>query len=110
MNRQFLFKNYFWIAIFVAILAVALIFYFYEDGRMPLIGSVLATFLAFCHFIQQQRLAEISLFKDLFVEFNARYDKINDDLSAVVSSDNNLTEKQRADIINYFNHRMKICE
>lgn len=103
VNRNFVFRNYWWLAILAAALAVAAILYFYKDGRMPLIGSALATFLAFCYFVQQQRLAEISLFKTLFTEFNARYDKLNGPLAAVISAGSNLNEEQRQDVIDYFN-------
>jgi hypothetical protein len=103
ISRQFLFKNYWWIVILLAVVSVLLIFYFCEDGREPLIASVLTTALAFCYFVQQQRLAEISLFKTLFTEFNARYDKLNGPLRAVTSVGSHLTDEQRDNVIDYFN-------
>lgn len=103
MNRHFIFRNYWWLALLGIALAVSLILFFYKDGRMPLIGSVLATFLAFCYFIQQQRLAEISLFKTLFTEFNARYDSLNGHLSSTLSVHPDLTDEQRDKIVDYFN-------
>jgi hypothetical protein len=103
MIRRFLFRNYWWLALLGVALSVSLILYFYQNGRMPLIGSVLATFLAFCYFVQQQRLAEISLFKSLFTEFNARYDKLNGCLAQILSSNEDLTQKQRDTVIDYFN-------
>ena len=103
MTRHFIFRNYWWLALLGAILSVVLILYFYQDNRMPLIGSVLATLLAFCYFVQQQRLAEITLFKSLFTEFNGRYDKLNGSLSKIRKSNLELTEKQSDDVIDYFN-------
>lgn len=70
---------------------------------MPLIGSVLATFLAFCYFIQQQRLAEIALFKTLFTEFNARYDDLNEHLGTALKSYPTLTDTHVEKIVDYFN-------
>ena len=51
---------------------------FASNDRISLVGSVVAGGLGFCYFVQQQRLSEHV--KDLFTEFNARYDRMNDEL------------------------------
>lgn len=103
MSRQFLFRNYSWLALLGVTLAAALILYFYKDRSLPLLGSVLTTGLAFCYFIQQQRLAETSLFKSLFTEFNARYDKLNGPLSEIPESDEGISREAKKCVIDYFN-------
>ena len=59
---------------------------FASNDRISLVGSVVAGGLGFCYFVQQQRLSETSLFKDLFTEFNARYDRMNDKLLEIHGS------------------------
>ena len=103
MNRYTMFRHYWWLISLATVLAISLIVYFYQDGRMPLIGSVLATGLAFIYFVQQQRLAETSLFKELFTEFNSRYDKLNDKLVALRGQTKELTVEQKAVLLDYFN-------
>ena len=39
--------------------------------------------LSILYFLQKQKLEEIRMFKDLFVEFNGRYDRINDCLDSI---------------------------
>jgi hypothetical protein len=103
MKRQFIFKHYALLALLVAGLSVAIILFFYKEGRMPLIGSVLATILTFCYFIQQQRLSEATLFKSLFTEFNSRYNELNGRLTAIALHDADLSPEQRETVIDYFN-------
>jgi hypothetical protein len=70
---------------------------------MPLIGSVLATGLAFIYFVQQQKLAETSLFKELFTEFNQRYDSLNEKLVALRGETSELTPEKKGIVLDYFN-------
>ena len=107
MSRHFLFRHYWWIAIVIAICAITLIMCLAETDQMPFVGSVVATVLAFCYFVQQQRLAETILFKQLFTEFNCRYDKLNDKLLEIAQYQDqsvmNLEQGHRNKIVDYFN-------
>jgi len=51
----------------------------------------------FFYFVYRQHLDETKLFKDLFVDFNARYDKLNDRLNAILSHprEGELSERPR---------------
>lgn len=102
LKRQFLFRNYWWIAIVGALVALMLIFWRLPHQSVTLVGSVVATALAFCYFVQQQKLSETLLFKSLFTEFNIRYDEFNADLMRISQSDRiTLSDEER--LVDYFN-------
>ena len=103
MNRHFLFRHYWWISIVGAISAISFIFCNIKNEPIPLIGSVVAAALAFCYFVQQQRLAEIVLFKDLFTQFNHRYDSLNDKLFEITNNQGEQKFNHRETIVDYFN-------
>ena len=103
MNRYWLFHNYWWIAILISLICITSIILLSLDNQFILIGSIIASGLGFCYFVQQQRLAEINLFKDIFTNFNNRYDKINDKLYMILKSHNKLTPIKMKFIYDYFN-------
>lgn len=103
MNRQVIFRHYASIAFICAAVGITAVLVFATSDRMPLIGSVIAAILAFCYFVQQQKLAEISLFKDLFTEFNRRYDVLNDRLAQIEASGAQMDPAGRQIIVDYFN-------
>jgi hypothetical protein len=47
---------------------------------VPAIGGV----TGFTYFLYRQHLDEAKLFKELFAEFNARYDALNNDLNTIL--------------------------
>jgi hypothetical protein len=59
--------------------------------------------LGFCYFVQQQKLAETTLFKQLFSEFNARYDGMNGRLAAIAELDIAPDENEKVEVVDYFN-------
>ena len=102
MNRHFIFRNYWWIALAIGGGTALLFFQFGGDERVGLVGAVIAGTLGFCYFVQQQKLAETSLFHQIFTSFNARYDQLNGPLAALLS-ERDLTTEQRSLIVDYFN-------
>jgi hypothetical protein len=68
-----------------------------------LVGSVVAATLGFCYFVQQQKLAETTLFKQLFSEFNARYDGMNGRLAAIANLGIAPDENEKVEVVDYFN-------
>lgn len=60
---------------------------------------------AFYYFVQKQKLDETRLMKELFTEFNHRYDGLNDRLNAIREQDhrNELTPCERNTLYDYFN-------
>lgn len=102
MNRHFIFRNYWWIALAIGGGTALLAVQFGGDERVGLVGTVIAGTLGFCYFVQQQKLAETSLFHQIFTNFNARYDQLNGPLAALLS-ERDLTTEQRSLIVDYFN-------
>src|ERR1700730_1649451 len=73
--------------------------------RQELLVSAIGGAAAFIYFLYRQHLDEAKLFKELFVEFNARYDALNDDLNAILFGppEGLLSSDEREHIFNYFN-------
>src|SRR4051794_30481675 len=56
------------------------------------------------YFIQKQKLEELLLFKQLFTEFNARYDDLNDAVNNIVMNHkDSLTLAEKNTLNDYFN-------
>jgi hypothetical protein len=56
------------------------------------------------YFVQKQKLEELLLFKQLFTEFNARYDKMNEAVNAILTNpENSLTLSEKNTLNDYFN-------
>ena len=69
------------------------------------IVSLAGVALSLIYFIQSQRLEETRLFKDLFSEFNLRYDKLNATPERAVGchSEECLTDEMKEVLVDYFN-------
>jgi hypothetical protein len=74
-----------WYSYIFLILFVAVIAAWWRFAHRPeLLISVVGGVLGFAYFIYLQHLDEAKLFKELFAEFNARYDALNDDLNTIL--------------------------
>lgn len=103
MSRQFIFENYWWIAPIGAFLGIGLVVIFVPGEKTSFVGSIIAAAVGFCYFAQHQKLAEISLFKELFTEFNHRYDNLDERLHQIATSGELPDESASQVIIDYFN-------
>ena len=103
MNKYFMFRHYWWIAGVTAAAAIVLILAFVPSGREGLIATTLAAGLGFCYFAQKQKLEELRLFKDLFTDFNRRYDAMNDRLADIRAGNNPNEPAARKTLVDYFN-------
>src|SRR3989338_3476223 len=103
MDKHFIFRHYWWIAILGAVIAIALIVTTMPSGKESLFVSVLGAAAGFCYFVQKQKVEELRLFKDLFSEFNRRYDELNDRLVDIRTW--NVTDEtaRRKTLVDYFN-------
>jgi hypothetical protein len=75
-------------------------------GKPPeLLITAIGGISGFFYFLYQQHLNETKLFKELFSDFNRRYDALNDDLNAILfdPSEGVLSSDQREKVFNYFN-------
>jgi len=97
MIKRFLYKFVGVIAVF-AFVAVLCIYRSWEV-RMTAITGIISS----VYFVQKHRLEELHLFKDLFKEFNERYDNINEELNRIVASDGELSKEDKDTLFNYFN-------
>lgn len=67
--------------------------------------ATLGAIVAFAITVQKRHLDEIHLFKELFTQFNKRYDRMNGDLNRIVSNpyDNPLSFEEKMQLFHYFN-------
>jgi hypothetical protein len=99
-------RDVFWVG-FVLLLAVAIAIW----ACVPKLQrwEILATMVAACwgvvYFLRQQHLEETRFFRELFLEFNHRYDSQNNKLLGHINGDRSkaLTPDQRQDFVDYFN-------
>jgi hypothetical protein len=78
----------------------------FAAGHPPeLLVSAIGVVAAFTYFIYRQHLDEAKLFKELFVEFNARYDALNDDLNTLLFGppEGSLSADEKEHLFTYFN-------
>lgn len=78
----------------------------FEAGHRPeLLVSAIGGVAGFTYFLYRQHLDEAKLFKELFSEFNARYDALSDDLNTILfgASAGLLTTDERDRLFGYFN-------
>jgi len=97
--KAFLFRFY-WLAIFLALGAIVALRLNAESS-----AAVIAISLSFVYFAHTQKLEEIRLFKDLFTEFNGRYDKLNGPLARILHGRNedDLATDEVNTLYDYFN-------
>ena len=102
--KENLFKHYIWIipiAVFVCSIIILVIVD--KEKLITLLAAIIGTALSAIYFIQKQKLEEIKLFKELFTEFNGRYDQLNDKISDIKSQIINDQVKIDKILDDYFN-------
>jgi hypothetical protein len=73
--------------------------------KPELLISFLGVVAGFAYFLYHQHLDETKLFKELFTDFNNRYEALNDDLHAIISAPagRSLSAQEKERIFSYFN-------
>lgn len=74
-----------------------------EEKFLALFAPFAGIALTAIYFVQKQKLEEMKLFKDLFTEFNKRYDRLNDKLSDIKSSKIINSDELNKTLDDYFN-------
>jgi len=103
--KSFLFRYYLPIALAVCFLVIIAVLIVRAHVDWKLSVTIVGGILSSIYFVQKQRLEELRLFKELFTEFNARYDALNEKLNHIIAA-NQEAELTRAEIntlYNYFN-------
>jgi hypothetical protein len=96
------FGHYWWLLSLVAVCTISVLLW--RNEPLPTMATVVATFLSLIYFIQKQKLEELMLFRELFKEFNARYDSMNEKLAKIVVRQENVVSAQEHDeLVDYFN-------
>ncbi len=60
----------------------------FSEKQLGIIVSSTGVYLSIMYFFQKQNLEELKTFKELFVEFNSRYDDLNCKLNEIESQEN----------------------
>lgn len=103
MSKHFVFRNYWWIAAVIALAIIVVIRRLPSPSREGLIASTLGASLAFCYFVQKQKLDELRLFKDLFTDFNCRYDGMSEKLENIRGGNGGRDAEVKNTLVVYFN-------
>jgi hypothetical protein len=98
-------KRYPYCFLALSVLAFTLWAKFLPGHPPEVLLSGLATIAGFTYFLYRQHLDETRLFKELFVEFNARYDKLCEGLNTILFGQCNdrLSAKERDLLFGFFN-------
>jgi len=79
---------------------------FFSDRQRPeLLLSGIGIVAGLAYFLYRQHLDETKLFKELFIEFNHRYEEMHDAVSQILCgpTDGELSEEERQVAFKYFN-------
>jgi hypothetical protein len=99
-------KKWYPVYFLVGLVAVAVIWFSLPGEQHPeLLFSGIGAVAGFTYFVYRQHLDETKLFKELFVEFNERYNKLNERLNAIRFSPPNdkLSTAHKDVLFSYFN-------
>jgi hypothetical protein len=107
--KYLLFRGYGWICFFLAVFVV-FIFARYSQAfqtnqNWQILAAAVTGVVSFAYFVQKQKLEETRVIFDFFSQFNARYDKLNENLLAIVCRPETdpLNETEVQILIDYFN-------
>ena len=100
-----IFRYYFPMALFVSIVLIIVGFVFQEKLDWKLNITLVGSIISSIYFVEKQKLEQIVLFKELFTDFNKRYDGLNEKLNGILREDQHteLTPEQIDTLYDYFN-------
>ena len=98
-TKYFLHRYHFQLILIVIVGTVAISIWLYNRGDdwklfLPVIGGA----VSLIYVVEKQQLDEARLFKDLFVQFNEKYDQLNEKLNRVKSQHSISKEDSRHSI------------
>jgi len=104
--KYWFFSNYWWIFVsFFIGLTIFSVPLLTGKRLWEIIVGGYAILVSAFFFVQKQRIEELRIFKELFTEFNNRYDKLNDPLNKIIdgNQDEELTQDEKIVLFDYFN-------
>ena len=105
--KYFILHHYFLIIIIVLLISVfvLVILLWSQIYDFGVIFTIVGGLVSFFYFVQKQQLEELNTFRELFIDFNARFDKLNKELNRIVSEDSteDLKETEKNTLYDYFN-------
>ena len=101
--KHALFRNSGWLS--AVVLAAMFVFAWqFAAQNWQIVVTVAGGILSLVYFVQKQKLEELRLFKELFVEFNARYDSLSNGLLPIARrNDGELSKEESLIVYQYFN-------
>lgn len=85
-------------------LSIGIGLFFLTGERFEILGAVIATGISLSLGIRQYKTENDKIFKELFLEFNSKYDeKFNDRLNEIVTNCESIDDNQKKLIVDYIN-------
>jgi hypothetical protein len=111
MNRRakrFFFRHHWWLVPSVAVPLGLCVLKVNIPDKGTMFAAIVAAAISISFFVQQQRLAEMNLFRELITTFNQRYDQLNGSLqrirrSGITMSADGQAELDYQAVLDYFN-------
>ena len=103
--KAIVFRYYIPIAVIACLAAIITVVLVHKQTDWILILTILGGVLSSIYFVQKQKLEETRLFKELFTEFNSRYDALNEELNQIRerNPEEELTQGETNTLYDYFN-------
>lgn len=99
-----LFYKYYWIIVLAAFTCLVTWPLVIGPADPKIMAAAIAGLLSFTFFVQKQKLEELKLFKDLFANFNAKYEQLNGLLAKITEKEGKSLEPDEViALIDYFN-------
>jgi hypothetical protein len=106
MRMKFtMFRYYFPIALAISVILIIVGFIFSQKLDWKLNLTLVGSIISSIYFVEKQKLEQMELFKELFTEFNRRYDGLNERLNQILVEDHKreLSTEQIDVLYDYFN-------
>lgn len=96
------YKNYWWILFIISIIIFLILFV--RNESTSTVVTFVGAILSIIYFIQKQKLEEMRLFRELFKDFNSRYDRMHADIYRIMNDSNDdLSDDVRLKVVDYLN-------
>lgn len=103
IKLKFWFLEHYWWLLCIVITSTSTILIVLKEPLTTIV-TVIGALLSLIYFLQKQKLEELRLFRELFKEFNERYDAMNEQLAKILESKEvEVSAQEKETLIDYFN-------